>query len=45
MESWAQVLPLPYMARSQMTWPPVASTLQETSQSVTYSLKLKEWRE
>jgi hypothetical protein len=45
MESWAQVLAFPYMARSQMTSPSVASTLVETSQSVTYSLRLKEWRE
>ncbi len=30
MESWAQVLLPPYMARSQMTLPSVASTLVET---------------
>ena len=35
MESWAQVRPLPYMARSQMTSPPVESTRVETLQSVT----------
>ncbi len=44
-ESWAQVRELPYMARSQMTSPPLACTRVETSQSVTKSPASKETRE